>query len=121
MPKSIPNGKYLGLERILITGGAGFIGCNLAHHLISKGIRVRILDNLSRPGTERNLRWLKSQAGGLLSICRDDVRDARAVDKAVKNMDAVFHLAAQVAVTTSVKDPRLDFEVNALGTLSAYP
>ncbi len=105
-------------RRTLITGGAGFVGCNLADRLLSNGQPVAIFDNLSRPGVENNLRWLHSRHGRLISIERGDVRDAVAVRRAVSTSDIVFHLAAQVAVTTSVADPLADFEVNAVGTLN---
>lgn len=102
----------------LITGGAGFIGSNLAHRLLASGRRVRVLDNLSRPGVEQNLQWLRQQHGNLLEFQRADVRDAAAVQQAVQGAQQVFHFAAQVAVTTSLESPREDFEVNALGTLN---
>lgn len=103
---------------ILITGGAGFVGCNLAHRLLAAGRRVRVLDNLSRPGVEQNLQWLRQQHGGLLEFVRADVRDAAAVAQAMAGVTQVFHFAAQVAVTTSLENPREDFDVNALGTLN---
>ena len=102
----------------LITGGAGFIGSKLAHRLLGQGRRVRVLDNLSRPGVEQNLQWLRQQHGALLEFVRADVRDAAAVNQAVQGVQQVFHFAAQVAVTTSLENPREDFAVNALGTLS---
>jgi len=102
----------------LITGGAGFIGSNLAHRLLSAGRKVRVLDNLSRPGVEQNLQWLRQQHGALLEFVRADVRDVAAVNQAVAGVQQVFHFAAQVAVTTSLEDPREDFAVNALGTLN---
>ena len=102
----------------LITGGAGFIGCNLAHRLLGAGRRVRILDNLSRPGVEQNLQWLREQYGEQLQAIVADVRDAGAVSRAVAGCAQVFHFAAQVAVTTSLDDPREDFGVNAQGTLN---
>ena len=102
----------------LNTGGAGFIGSNLARRLLSQGQRVRILDSLARPGVERNLRWLKDQFGGRLEHVSADIRAAGQVAAAAAGVDAIFYLAAQVAVTTSVLDPRLDFAVNALGTLN---
>jgi len=102
----------------LITGGAGFIGSNLAQRLLSEGRRVRILDNLSRPGVELNLQWLQKNHGKLLEFQQGDVRDAQAVAHAVAGCGQVFHFAAQVAVTTSLDNPREDFEVNALGTLN---
>ena len=106
------------MNTTLVTGGAGFIGSNLAHRLLAQGRRVRILDNLSRPGVEQNLLWLRQQHGGLLEFTRADVRDAAAVQQAMQGVQQVFHFAAQVAVTTSLDNPREDFEVNALGTLN---
>jgi CDP-paratose 2-epimerase len=102
----------------LITGGAGFIGSNLAHRLLAAGRRVRILDNLSRPGVEQNLEWLREQHGAKLEPVVADVRDAAAVNRAMAGVTQVFHFAAQVAVTTSLDDPRDDFSVNAQGTLN---
>jgi len=102
----------------LITGGAGFIGSNLADALASDGWVVWIFDLLARPSVERNLAWLQEQHGGRIRFIRGDVRDFPAVAEAVRQAEVVFHLAAQVAVTTSLIDPRTDFEVNALGTLN---
>jgi CDP-paratose 2-epimerase len=102
----------------LITGGAGFVGANLAHRLIGDGRTVTILDNLSRPGVERNLAWLREQHPQGLEVIVGDVRDAAVVERAVARARHVFHFAAQVAVTTSLVEPRHDFEVNALGTLN---
>lgn len=101
----------------LITGGAGFIGSNLAHRLLGAGRRVRILDNLSRPGVEQNLEWLKDNHGARLEAVIADVRDAAAVQRAMTGVAQVFHFAAQVAVTTSLDNPKEDFAVNAQGTL----
>jgi CDP-paratose 2-epimerase len=103
---------------VLVTGGAGFIGTNLAHRLMSEGTPVIVYDNLSRPGVERNLRWLRDVHGTLLRIEIADVRDRPALVRTVRNASRVVHLAAQVAVTTSILDPVHDFEVNALGTLN---
>lgn len=108
--------------RILITGGAGFIGCNLAHRLLGRGHHIVIFDNLSRPRTPHNLAWLTAYAAdapGRLSFIQADVRDAAALEQAAADVDAIYHLASQVAVTTSVRDPRTDFEINALGTFNA--
>jgi CDP-paratose 2-epimerase len=102
---------------VLITGGAGFVGTNLAKRLLAEGRRVLVFDNLSRPGVERNLRWLHEQYGDRLQACLGDVRDAAAVRQAVAGAEAVFHFAAQVAVTTSLHDPLNDFDINARGTL----
>jgi len=106
------------MRSILITGGAGFIGVNSAVHFASRGWLVTIVDNLSRRGTENNLAWLQEQAE--VQFHRVDVRDAAAIASVVQRVqpDVVLHLAAQVAVTTSVTDPREDFEINALGTFN---
>lgn len=103
---------------VLITGGAGFIGTNLAHRLLRAGRPIRIYDNLSRPGAEQNLRWLRSVHGSLVQICHGDVRSTADLRRALAEIGTVFHLAAQVAVTTSLNDPRDDFAVNAAGTLN---
>lgn len=102
----------------LITGGAGFVGVNLAARLAAEGRRVRIFDNLSRPGVERNLEWLRKRFDGLIEFVAGDVRDALAVERAVAGCTQIFHLAAQVAVTTSLVAPRADFDVNLAGTLN---
>ena len=103
---------------VVITGGAGFIGTNLADRLLRDGERVLIFDNLSRPGAEKNLRWLRDRHGQNLQVELADVRNAYAVRRAVRNAKQVYHFAAQVAVTTSLANPRHDFDVNALGTLN---
>ncbi|HEY57000.1 MAG TPA: NAD-dependent epimerase/dehydratase family protein [Anaerolineae bacterium] len=103
----------------LITGGAGFIGANYAARLLRRGERVTIYDNLSRRGAERNIAWLREQFGEQhFRLVVGDVRDAALLTAQVREADVVVHLAAQVAVTTSVRDPRLDFEINALGTFN---
>lgn len=109
------NGKS---KPVLITGGAGFVGSNLADRLLSAGHRVRLLDNLSRAGVERNLQWLIETHGDLVDIEVPDVRNFSTVKQAVKDASQVFHFAAQVAVTSSLTDPREDFEINARGTLN---
>ncbi len=102
----------------LVTGGCGFVGSNIAAHLLSTGRRVILLDNLSRPGVERNLRWLTASFGQQVEFVHGDVRDAAVVRAAVARASQVYHFAAQVAVTTSLVDPIADFEVNARGTLN---
>ncbi|CAM3593733.1 NAD-dependent epimerase/dehydratase family protein [Corallococcus sp. ZKHCc1 1396] len=106
-----------GARHVVIFGGAGFIGSNVADHYLSEGRPVRVFDNVSRPGVERNLRWLRERHGALLSIEVGDTRDLRAVRRAVRDAREVFHFAAQVAVTHSLESPLHDFEVNARGTL----
>lgn len=101
----------------VITGGAGFIGSNLADELLRRGESVILFDNLSRPGVERNLRWLSSRHGDIRHVA-GDVRDPVAVRNVVNGASSVFHLAAQVAVTSSLEDPVQDFAVNAMGTLN---
>ena len=103
-------------DSILITGGAGFIGTNLADALASDGRRVVLLDDLSRHGSKTNATWLQQRHPKLVKLVTDDVRSAR-LDPLVRASSTVFHLAAQVAVTTSLADPMPDFEVNAGGTL----
>jgi CDP-paratose 2-epimerase len=105
-------------RQVVIFGGAGFIGSNVASGYLAEGRRVLIFDSLCRPGVERNLRWLKEQYGERLEVELADVRDFPAVRRAVRNADEVFHFAAQVAVTTSLEGPVHDFEVNARGTLN---
>jgi CDP-paratose 2-epimerase len=102
----------------LITGGAGFVGTNLADRLLRDGERVRILDDLSRPGVEDNLRWLEQRHGAQLQVEIGDVRDASRVRRALLDAGHVFHLAAQVAVTTSLLEPLDDAAVNLTGTLN---
>ena len=109
------NGKS---KPILITGGAGFVGSNLAHRLLSAGHKVRLLDNLSRAGVERNLRWLIETHGDLVDIEVPDLRNLAIIRHAVRDASQVFHFAAQVAVTSSLVDPIEDFEINARGTLN---
>jgi CDP-paratose 2-epimerase len=107
-----------GRSYALITGGAGFIGSNLADALLSSGEEVVILDNFSRAGVERNTRWLTARHGAAVSIERGDVVDADLVAELVRGARRVYHLAGQVAVTTSVRDPRLDLQANILGTFN---
>ncbi len=104
--------------RILITGGAGFIGCNLAEACIRAGHQVTIFDNLSRRGSQANLAWLRVSFGDGFRFIQGDIRDYPAILAAAAGQEAIYHLAAQTAVTTSVTDPRPDFEINALGTFN---
>jgi CDP-paratose 2-epimerase len=103
----------------LITGGAGFIGSNYVQRLLQRGVNVTVYDNLSRAGAPRNLDWLKKDFGAdSFNMQVADVRDAAAIREAARQADVIVHLAGQVAVTTSVTDPRSDFEANALGTFN---
>src|SRR3954470_14097182 len=104
--------------QIVVTGGAGFLGTNIAQALANRGDDVLIFDNLSRLHVRQNVSWLQRQHSDRLSMRVADVRDADAVGEAVRGARAIVHLAAQVAVTTSVDDPITDFEVNARGTLN---
>lgn len=113
--------KLVSFRSVLIFGGAGFIGSNWAARLLqTTDARVHVFDNLSRRGVEQNLRWLRQQCDDpeRLKITVADVRDAGTVKRAMASATEVYHFAAQVAVTSSVSDPRHDFEVNALGTLN---
>jgi len=103
---------------VLVTGGAGFIGSNLADRFASEGHDVLIYDALARSGVERNIDWLKRRHPSKISVVVGDVRDEASVSDAVRDAQAVFHMAAQVAVTTSLADPREDFEINIRGTLN---
>jgi len=103
---------------VLITGGCGFIGTNVADRILSSGRPVLLFDNLSRPGVERNLQWLRHTHGDLMSIEAADVQDQHALRNAVGRASQVFHFAAQVAVTTSLTNAIHDFEVNARGTIN---
>lgn len=105
--------------KMLITGGAGFIGVNAVRFFASKDWEVTIFDNFSRKGTEYNLEKLNIDLPGKVSVVRGDVRtDIDLLKNLVEENDVVLHLAAQVAVTTSVENPREDFECNALGTFN---
>jgi len=103
---------------ILITGGSGFIGCNIADRLLSRGDKVVILDSLTRAGVRENAQWLRARHGEHVSIVTGDVRDPISVIDVVRGARAVLHLAAQVAVTSSMEDPRDDFETNLQGTFN---
>jgi CDP-paratose 2-epimerase len=103
---------------VLVTGGAGFIGSNVADRVAAAGTPVIVYDNLSRPQVAANLAWLRDRHGALIQHIADDVRDGAALRQAVRGVSRVFHFAAQVAVTTSLDAPIDDFEVNARGTLN---
>jgi CDP-paratose 2-epimerase len=106
-------------KQFLITGGAGFIGSNYAARLIEQGETVVVYDNLSRAGAQRNIDWLRQSYGdNSFDLVHKDIRDAGELRTAAKTADVIVHLAAQVAVTTSVHEPREDFEINALGTFN---
>jgi CDP-paratose 2-epimerase len=103
--------------RVLITGGAGFIGTNLASRLADSGRHVIVLDTLARAGVERNARWLRDTYPERIELIVGDVRNGAVLERALAGVSEVYHLAAQVAVTTSLDEPLLDFDVNARGTL----
>lgn len=103
-----------------ITGGAGFIGSNYVHRLLQRGENVTVYDNLSRAGAPKNVAWLAETFGKeAFKLIVGDLRDADLLTESAKEADVIVHLAGQVAVTTSVIDPRADFEANALGTFNA--
>jgi CDP-paratose 2-epimerase len=108
------------MKNVIITGGAGFTGTNFTEHYLNRGCRVIVVDNLSRKGSRVNLEYLQSHArASNLEIILDDIRTpSKALAAAVEQADAFFHFAGQVAVTTSVEDPRDDFDINALGTFN---
>lgn len=104
--------------RVLVTGGAGFIGTNLVRRLLHSGVDVSVFDDLSRPGVSANLATLRREFGDALPVQIGDVRDAVAVDRAVAPVDAVVHLAGQTAVTTSLAQPSDDLFANVVGTFN---
>lgn len=107
------------MKKIFITGGAGFIGSNIAKFHLDKKDEVVVYDNLSRNGTELNFKWLKSISKNLkFKFVNGDIRNFDLIKKHIKNSDVIYHMAGQVAVTTSIVNPREDFEINALGTLN---
>src|SRR3712207_43098 len=108
----------VGRRPVLVTGGAGFIGSNLADRLATEGHDVLVYDALARAGVERDLEWLKSRHPQRISSVVADVRDEDALGRAAREASAVFHLAAQGAVTTSMVDPVSDFDVNVRATVS---
>ena len=101
-----------------ITGGAGFVGSNLAAFLLGKGNQVTVFDSLARNGAAENLEWLRSQ--GLERFVHGDIRNALDVEQLCRDVkpEVIFHLAGQVAMTTSIESPRRDFEINVLGSLN---
>lgn len=104
--------------KYLVTGGCGFLGSNISAQVLNQGEELIILDNLYRLGSNRNLHWLKSQ--GDFQFTHADIRNYNDVEQIVKETkpEVIFHLAGQVAMTTSIANPRLDFEVNTLGTFN---
>ncbi len=108
------------MKTYLITGGAGFIGSNYVSRLLQRGEKIIVYDNLSRNGSKRNIEWLRDQFGrDAFRLVIEDVRKPEKLNEAACDADVIVHLAAQVAVTTSVTHPREDFEINALGTFNA--
>ncbi|TIW02456.1 MAG: NAD-dependent epimerase/dehydratase family protein, partial [Mesorhizobium sp.] len=103
---------------VAVIGGSGFIGSNLADSLLSDGETVLVVDNLSRPGVEQNLDWLAQKHGEQLTVEIVDIRDLSALATALAPAKAIFHLAAQTAVTTSLSDPAEDFDINLKGTFN---
>ncbi|HEX8167002.1 MAG TPA: SDR family NAD(P)-dependent oxidoreductase, partial [Beijerinckiaceae bacterium] len=118
MTGEIPRPALVGRRPVLVTGGAGFIGSNLSDRLAREGHDVLVYDALARPGVESNLAWLKGRHSQKVSSVVADIRDDDGVADAAKDASAVFHFAAQVAVTTSLVEPRDDFAVNVQGTLN---
>lgn len=105
--------------KVLITGGCGFIGCNIAKFYLKRGDKVIILDDLSRYGSNKNLEWLQQETK--VEFIKQDIVDYNgliAAIKAYKDADIIYHMAAQVAVTTSIEDPKHDFQINAIGTFN---
>jgi CDP-paratose 2-epimerase len=104
--------------RILITGGCGFLGSNLAAHALSRADDLLIFDNLSRTGAQNNLKWIESH--GSFRFVHGDIRNSNDIERAVHEFepDTIFHLAGQVAMTTSITNPRSDFETNTIGSFN---
>ena len=113
------NRELMSGRRVLITGGAGFLGCNLADHFIETSHDVVIFDNFYRRGVHHNVEWLRERHGDRFTLIEGDLRDYQALLRAADAAEAVYHVAGQTAVTTSVANPREDFEINALGTFNA--
>lgn len=107
-------------KTFLITGGAGFIGSNYVSRLLQRGEKVIVYDILSRNGSRKNVEWLRETYGrDAFQLLIEDIRNEKIITEAAQDADVIVHLAAQVAVTTSVTHPREDFEINALGTFNA--
>jgi len=106
------------MTKLLITGGCGFLGSNLAAHALKQGYQLVVFDNLSRLGSHENLKWLKAE--GDFDFIHGDIRNANDISRCISYFqpDLVFHLAGQVAMTTSISDPRKDFEINVMGTIN---
>jgi CDP-paratose 2-epimerase len=106
-------------QHFLVTGGAGFIGSNYVSRLIKRGEKVTVYDNLSRAGSKLNLQWLENEYGkGSFDLIYGDIRNGELLRQSALESDVIVHLAGQVAVTTSVTNPREDFDINAMGTLN---
>jgi CDP-paratose 2-epimerase len=103
---------------VVITGGAGFIGANLARRLLRRGESVTIFDNFSRRGSQDNIEWLRRECSARPEIVQGELADAASVTRTLSSADVIYHLGGQVAVTTSVLNPRADFEANAIGTFN---
>jgi CDP-paratose 2-epimerase len=104
--------------KILITGGCGFLGSNLAASALERGAELMVFDNLSRLGSPQNLEWLRGQ--GDFTHVHGDIRNINDVTRTIRDFkpDAIFHVAGQVAMTTSIANPRMDFEINTMGSLN---
>ncbi len=117
MSSNPPAGFPRSHRHILVTGGCGFIGSNIADALAARGEHVVILDKMLRGGADANAHWLKNRHGGRVEVVIGDVRDRKVLDDLIRGASGLFHLAGQVAVTTSLSDPEEDFDINAAGTL----
>lgn len=104
--------------KLLITGGCGFLGSNLAAHAVKRGDDLVVFDSLYREGSFNNLQWLKKQ--GKFQFVHGDIRNQYDITRVIQDFqpDVVFHLVGQVAMTTSIANPRMDFEVNTIGTIN---